>query len=80
MNTQSDSPLPLPAASAAAPAGDPNTPAQAAAEAADQGAGGDKAENEPVLNETQAATSPGRSVTGDAATTAAGRADQTKKQ
>jgi hypothetical protein len=33
-----------------------------------------------VLNETQAAKSPGRSVTGDAATTAAGRSDQTKKQ
>jgi cytochrome c len=80
MNTQSDSPLPLPAASAAAPAGDVNTLAQAAAEAADQGAAGDKAENEPVLNETQAAKSPGRSVTGDAATTAAGRSEQAKKQ
>jgi cytochrome c len=80
MNTQGDSPLPLPAASAAAPAGDANSPAQAAAEAADQGAAGDKAENEPVLNETQAATSPGR-IGGDAATTAAGRTEQqTKKQ
>ncbi len=80
MNANGDSPLPLPAASAAAPAGDAATPAQAAAEAADQGAAGDKGENEPVLNETQAATSPGRSVTGDAATTAAGRSEQTKKQ
>jgi cytochrome c len=80
MNTQGDSPLPLPAASAAAPAGDAATPAQAAAEAADQPVAGDKGENEPVLNETQAATSPGRSVTGDAATTAAGRSVQTKKQ
>ena len=80
MNTQSDSPLPLPAASATAPAGDAATPAQVAAEAADQGAAGDKGENEPVLNETQAAKSPGRSVTGDAATTAAGRSEQTKKQ
>jgi hypothetical protein len=78
MNTQSDGPLPLPAAPAAG--GAPASPAQAAAEAADQGAAGDKGENEPVLNETQAATSPGRSVTGDAATTAAGRSDQTKKQ
>jgi cytochrome c len=78
MNTQSDSPLPLPAASAAG--GAPASPGQAAAEAADQGAAGDKGENEPVLNETQAATSPGR-IGGDAATTAAGRTEQqTKKQ
>jgi cytochrome c len=73
---QNGTPLPLPAAPAAAPAGAAN-PAQAAAEAADQPAAGDKGENEPVLNETQAATSPGRSVTGEGAPTAAGRSDQT---
>ncbi|HEX9953602.1 MAG TPA: cytochrome c family protein [Allosphingosinicella sp.] len=77
MNTQGDSPLPLPAAPAAGAA--PASPAAAAAEAGDQRAAGDKGENEPVLNETQAATSPGRSVTGDAAPTAAGRSEQTKK-
>ncbi|HEY0150273.1 MAG TPA: cytochrome c family protein [Allosphingosinicella sp.] len=78
MNTQGDSPLPLPAAPAAGAA--PASPAAAAAEASDQGAAGDKGENEPVLNETQAATSPGRSVTGDAAPTAAGRSEQTLKK
>ena len=79
MNTQSDSPLPLPAASAAAPAGDANTPAQAAAEAADQGAAGDKAENEPVLNEAGAAAANPDRIRGDAAPTTTGRAEQTKK-
>ena len=80
MNTQSDSPLPLPAATAAPPNAAGANPAKAAAEAADQGAAGDKAENEPVLNETQAAKSPGRSVTAEGAPTAAGRSEQTKKQ
>ncbi|HZG09633.1 MAG TPA: cytochrome c family protein [Allosphingosinicella sp.] len=77
MNQQGGSPLPLPAVPAAA-----ENPAQAAAEAADQPAAGDKGEDEPILNETQAATSPGRSVTGEGAPTAAGRSDQTilKKQ
>ena len=78
MNTQGDSPLPLPAAPAAGAA--PASPAAAAAEASDQGAAGDKGENEPELTETQAATSPGRSVTGDAAPTAAGRSEQTLKK
>ncbi|HEX8580095.1 MAG TPA: cytochrome c family protein [Allosphingosinicella sp.] len=77
LNTQSDSPMPLPAAPAAGAA--PASPAAAAAEAGDQRAAGDKGENEPVLNETQAATSPGRSVTGEGAPTAAGRSEQTKK-
>ncbi|HEX8583450.1 MAG TPA: cytochrome c family protein [Allosphingosinicella sp.] len=79
LNTQSDSPKPLPAASAAAPAGDPVSPAQAAAEAGDQGAAGDKGENEPVLNEVQAAKSPGNNIKGDAAPSVAGRTEQTKK-
>jgi cytochrome c len=65
--------LPLPAPVAAA-----ENPAQAAAEAADAPAQGDKAEDEPVLNEAEAAKSPGRSVTGEGAPTAAGRAGQTK--
>ena len=71
MNTKSDSPLPLPAAPAAAPA----NPAAAAAEKADAPAAGDKAEDEPVLNEATAA--PNR-VGGDAAPAVAGRAGQTK--
>jgi cytochrome c len=77
MNTQSDSPQPLPAPPA--PGGAAPSPAAAAAEASDQGAAGDKAENEPVLNEVQAAQSPGRSVTGEGAPTAAGNSAQTKK-
>jgi cytochrome c len=74
LNTQSDSPLPLPTpqAAPAAPAGDP----KAAAEKADQPAAGDKAETEPVLNEQQA--TPNR-VGGDAAPSVAGRAEQEKK-
>ena len=72
MNTQSDSPLPLPAAPAAAPAGaDP----KAAAEKSDAPAAGDKGEDEPVLNETTAA--PNR-VGGEGAPAVAGRAGQTK--
>ena len=72
MNTQSDSPLPLPAAPAAAPAGaDP----KAAAEKADAPAAGDKAEDEPVLNEATAA--PNR-VGGEGAPAVTGRAGQTK--
>ena len=70
LNTQSDSPMPLPTPQAAAPAGD----AKAAAEKADQGAPG-KAENEPVMNEQQA--TPNR-VGGDAAPSVAGRAGQEK--
>jgi cytochrome c len=73
LNSQGDSPLPLPTPQAApAPAGDP----KAAAEKADQGAAGDKAEDEPVMNEQQA--NPNR-VGGDAATSAAGRAGQEKR-
>jgi cytochrome c len=77
MNTQGDSPLPLPAAPAAGAA--PASPAAAAAEASDQGAAGDKGENEPVLNEVQAAKSPGNNIKGDAAPSVAGRTEQTKK-
>jgi cytochrome c len=71
LNTQSDSPLPLPAPQAAAPA----NPAKAAAEQADQPAAGDKGETEPVMNEQQA--TPNR-VGGEGAPSAAGRAGQEK--
>ncbi|HYI38819.1 MAG TPA: cytochrome c family protein [Allosphingosinicella sp.] len=64
-------PLPTPQAAPAAPAGDP----KAAAEQADQPAGG-KAEDEPVLNEQQAG--PSR-IGGDAAPSVAGRAGQEKR-
>ena len=72
INAQSDAPIPLPAAPAA-------TPAKAAAEAADQGAAAEKAKDQPVLNEAQAAASPGKKVSGPAAPSEAGRADQQKK-
>jgi cytochrome c len=73
LNSQSDSPLPLPTPQAA-PAADP---AKAAAEKADQPAAGGKAETEPVLNEQQA--TPSR-IGGDGAPSVAGRAEQTKVQ
>ena len=60
LNTQSDSPLPLPAAPAA-------TPAAAAAQQAGQGAQGDKGKPQPVLNEAQAVHGPGKNVGGTAA-------------
>lgn len=70
INSQSDSPLPLPTPQAAPEA----NPAKAAAEKADQPAGG-KAEDEPVLNEQQA--TPNR-VGGEGAPSVAGRAGQEK--
>jgi cytochrome c len=72
LNSQSDSPKPLPAAPAAAA-----NPAKAAAEQADQGAQGDKAKDQPVLNEAQA--TPGKNVKDQAAPSVDGRASQTKK-
>jgi cytochrome c len=73
MNTQgSNLPLPPPPAAGA-------SPAQAAAEAADQTqAAGDKGEDEPVLTEAQAAKQPEGRVGGDAATGVAGREGQAK--
>jgi cytochrome c len=71
LNAQGDSPLALPAPQAA-PAGDP----KAAAEKADQPAGGDKGESEPVLNEQQAG--PNR-IGGEGAPSVAGRAGQEKQ-
>ncbi len=75
LNAQSDSPLPLPAPQAA-PADPAANPAKAAAEKADQPAAGDKAEDEPVLNEQQAI--PNR-VGGEGAPSVAGRAGQEKR-
>jgi cytochrome c len=72
LNTQgSNLPLPPPPAAAA-------NPAQAAAEAADQPAAGDKAEDEPVLTEGQAAKQPEGRVMGEGAPTTAGREEQAK--
>jgi cytochrome c len=68
LNSQSDAPLPLPAAPAA-------SPAKAAAEAAGQPAAGDKATDQPVQNEQQA--TPNR-VGGEGAPSVAGREGQTK--
>ena len=70
MNAQGSN-LPLPA-----PVEVAGNPAQEAAEKADQPAVGDKAEDEPILNEAQAAQ--GDSIHGDAAPTRDGRAGQTK--
>ena len=60
--------LPLPAAPAAAEGGD----AAAAKAGSGTGDGAQKAENEPVLNEQQAAQAPGKSVSGDAAAKVSG--------
>ena len=65
LNTQSDSPLPLPAAPAPA----------AAAPAA--GADG-KAADQPVLNEAQAVQGPGKNIGGDGAPAVSGNSAQTK--
>jgi cytochrome c len=74
LNAHSDAPKPMPAAPAetAPAAGD-----KAAAEAA--GAGADKAENEPVLNEQQAAQGGQKNVGGEGAPKLTGT-DPTKKQ
>ena len=72
LNAQGDSPLPLPTPQAAPEA----NPAKAAAEKADQPAGGNKVETEPVLNEQQA--TPNR-VGGEGAPSVAGRAGQEKR-
>jgi cytochrome c len=70
LNTQTDAPLALPTPQAA-----PANPAKAAAEAAGQPAAGDKAKDQPVQNEQQAA--PTR-VGGEGAPAVAGRAEQEK--
>ena len=74
LNSQgSNLPLPPPPAAGA-------NPAEAAAEGADQNAGGDKGENEPVLTEDQAAKQPEGRVGGEAATGVAGREAQSKNK
>jgi cytochrome c len=73
MNAQSDNPQPLPPPPAA-------SPAEAAAEKSDQPAAGDKAEDEPVLNEQKAAAQPEGRVGGEAATGTAGREGQAKSK
>jgi cytochrome c len=71
LNSQNDSPMPLPTPQAAPAA----NPAQAAAEKAGQPAAGEKGETEPVMNEQQA--TPNR-VGGEGAPSVAGRAGQQK--
>lgn len=61
LNSMSGSPIPVPPPPAV------DTPAEVAAEEADQGALPGKAEDEPVLNETSAARQPEGNVEGDAA-------------
>ncbi|HEY1606762.1 MAG TPA: cytochrome c family protein [Allosphingosinicella sp.] len=73
VNTQSDSPLPLPAAPAQAA-----NPAAAAAEQAGQGAQNDKGAKQNVQTEQQAIKGPGKSIAGDAAPSISGRSSQTK--
>ena len=70
LNKQSDSPLPMPAA--------PATPAKTAAEASDAPATAEKAKDQPVLTEGQAAKQPEGRVGGEAATSVAGSAAQEK--
>ena len=61
LNSMSGSPIPVPPPPAV------DTPAEVAAEEADQGALPGKAEDEPVLNETSAARQPEGNIEGDAA-------------
>jgi len=70
LNQQSDSPLPLPAA--------PASPEQAAAEASDAPAAAEKAEDEPIQTEGQAAQQPKGNVAGEGAPSVSGTAEQTK--
>jgi cytochrome c len=70
LNTQSDSPLPLPSPPA-------TSPAKAAAEKSDAPAGG-KAEDEPVLTEQKAARQPEGRVQGEGAPQTSGREGQAK--
>ena len=65
LNTQSDSPQPLPAAPA---------PAAAAPAAGAEG----KAPDQPVLNEAQAVQGPGKNIGGDGAPAVSGNSAQTK--
>jgi cytochrome c len=78
LNSRSDAPKPMPAAPAAAPAPGGAAPANAAAAAeAKQPPQGDKAKDQPILNEAQA--TPGKNIKDMAAPSVDGRAAQTKK-
>lgn len=69
LNSRSASPLPVPPP--------PTASAEKAAAEADD-AGAQKAENEPILNEAQAATAPGKAIAGEGAPKVSGT-DPTKK-
>jgi cytochrome c len=80
LNSKSDAPKPMPAAPAGAPAAGGNGAAPANAAAAAEAKAppqGDKAKNQPVLNEGKA--TPGKNIKDQAAPSADGRASQTKK-
>ena len=78
LNSKSDAPKPMPAAPAAAPAAAGAAPANAAAAAeAKQPPQGDKAKDQPILNEAKA--TPGKNIKDQAAPSVDGRASQTKK-
>jgi cytochrome c len=70
LNSQGSN-LPLPPPPAAA-----GNPAEVAADAADQPAGGDKAEKEPILNEAQVARQPEGNVGGEGAPAVTGTSKQ----
>jgi cytochrome c len=74
LNSRSDSPLPLPAAPAAEPTDD-----AAAKAGSGTGDGAQKAENEPVLTEQQAAKSPNKAAGGEGAAQVTGPAGVAKK-
>jgi cytochrome c len=76
LNTESDKPLPLPAAPAAAPAAAAGTDAGAKPGANTTGEG---AKTQPVITEGQAAANPRGSVGGDAAKSVTGNSTDTKK-
>lgn len=72
LNQQSDAPMPIPAPPSV------DTPEQAAAEASDLPAAGDKAGDQPILTEADAAKQPVGNVGGEGAPSVAGRAGQEK--
>ena len=74
LNSKSPAPLPLPAAPAPTAGAVPSTPGAAGDKAASEAddAGAQKAENEPVLTEQQAAKSPGGSLGGEGASKVTG--------
>jgi cytochrome c len=75
LNSRDSSPLPLPAAPAAAAEGDASAPAAGDA----TGDGAQKAANEPVLNEQQAAQSPNKNAGGEGAAKVTGPSGTAKR-